>query len=116
MLSAPDPTRNACDDGGLEAKEWAAKHGNICYFSASGLKMAALHILPNGPSSPQVADTRRRAAELRNGIEVREEELRLVTAQRVYKMRCECGRSWFEIELPKFVQCPACAKLGVVSQ
>src|SRR2546430_9126243 len=28
--------------------------------------------------------------------------------QRVYKMRCECGRSWFELELPKFVTCPAC--------
>ncbi len=77
--------------------------------------MAALQILPNGPSIPPVADTRRRGGEMRNGIEVREEELRLVTAQHVYKMRCECGRSWFELELPKLVQCPACAKLGVVS-
>jgi hypothetical protein len=76
--------------------------------------MVALQILPNDPSSPPVADTRRKAGEMRNGIEVREEALCMVTAQRVYKMRCECGRSWFEIELPKLVQCPACAKLGAV--
>lgn len=50
-----------------------------------------------------------------SGIEVREESLGTVTAQHVYKLRCECGRSWFELELPKFVKCPACHKLGLVS-
>ena len=50
-----------------------------------------------------------------SGIEVHEEKWGTVTAQRVYKMRCECGRSWFELELPKFVSCPACHKLGLVS-
>jgi hypothetical protein len=49
------------------------------------------------------------------GIEVREEELGTVTAQRMYKLRCECGRSWFDLDLPRLVQCPACAKLGLVS-
>ena len=33
------------------------------------------------------------------GILVEEEELGSATAQRMYKMRCECGRSWFELEL-----------------
>jgi hypothetical protein len=51
-----------------------------------------------------------------SGIEVHEEKWGTVTAQHVYKMRCECGRSWFELELPKFVKCPACQKLGFVSQ
>jgi len=37
--------------------------------------------------------TRRREG---TGIEVHEEELGTVTAQRLFKMRCECGRSWFE--------------------
>ena len=46
-------------------------------------------------------------------IEVHEQELGKVTAQLVYKMRCECGRSWFELELLKFVECPACHKLGL---
>jgi hypothetical protein len=50
-----------------------------------------------------------------SGIEVHEEKWGTVTAQHVYKMRCECGRSWFELELPKFVKCPACHKLGLVS-
>jgi len=31
------------------------------------------------------------------------------------QMRCECGRSWFELELLKFVECPACHKLSLVS-
>jgi hypothetical protein len=50
-----------------------------------------------------------------SGIEVHEEEWSTVTVQRLYKMRCECGRSWFELELLKFVKCPACHKLGLVS-
>ena len=50
-----------------------------------------------------------------SGIEVHEEKWSTVTAQHLYKMRCECGRSWFELELPKFVKCPACHKLGLVT-
>jgi hypothetical protein len=49
------------------------------------------------------------------GIEVHEEELSAIKAQTLYKMRCECGRSWFELELPRLVKCPACDKLGLVS-
>jgi hypothetical protein len=50
-----------------------------------------------------------------NGITVSEEELGSVKAQRLYKMRCECGRSWFELELPTLIECPACKKLCLVS-
>jgi hypothetical protein len=50
-----------------------------------------------------------------NGIEVHEEKWGTVTVQHVYKMRCECGRSWFELELPRFVRCPACHQLDFVS-
>jgi hypothetical protein len=50
-----------------------------------------------------------------SGIEVHEEELCAVKAQTLYKMRCECGRSWFELELPRLVKCPACEKTGLVS-
>jgi hypothetical protein len=52
---------------------------------------------------------------LDGGIVVSEEELGTVKAQRLYKMRCECGRSWFELELPTLVECPACKTLGLVS-
>jgi hypothetical protein len=51
-----------------------------------------------------------------SGILVREEPLRAVSAQRMYKMRCECGRSWFELECLKVVHCPACHKPGLVSE
>jgi hypothetical protein len=50
-----------------------------------------------------------------SGIEVHEEKWGTVTVQHVYEMRCECGRSWFELELPRFVKCPACHKLDYVS-
>jgi hypothetical protein len=50
-----------------------------------------------------------------SAIEVHEEEWGTVTVQQLYKVRCECGRSWFELELPRVVKCPACHKLGLVS-
>jgi hypothetical protein len=48
------------------------------------------------------------------GIEVHEEKLGKVAVQCLYKMRCECGRSWIALVLPQFVKCPACHKLGLV--
>ena len=50
-----------------------------------------------------------------SGIEVQEEELGQITAQRMYRMRCDCGRPWFELELKRLVQCPACHRLNLVS-
>ena len=50
------------------------------------------------------------------GMEVHEEEWGTVTMQHVYKMRCQCGRSWFELEPPKLVKCPACSKFSFVSR
>jgi len=49
------------------------------------------------------------------GIEVQEEELGQITAQQMYRMRCDCGRPWFELELKRLVQCPACRRLNLVS-
>jgi hypothetical protein len=48
------------------------------------------------------------------GILVQEGELGLATAQRFYRMRCECGRSWIELELKRLVKCPACSRLNQV--
>jgi hypothetical protein len=44
----------------------------------------------------------------------RKGELGSATAQRFYRMRCECGRSWIELELKKLVKCPACSRLNQV--
>jgi hypothetical protein len=66
------------------------------------VRRAELNVAPSEPATV-------------SGIEVHEEKWGVVTAQHVYKMRCECGRSWFELEFPKFVKCPACHKLGLVS-
>lgn len=70
---------------------------------------------PSTPTPPRIRQAAQPVSSLESGIVVSEEELGSVKAQRLYKMRCECGRSWFELELPKFVECPACKKLGLVS-
>ncbi len=49
------------------------------------------------------------------GIEVEEEELGQIKAQLMYRMRCDCGRPWFELELKRLIQCPACRRLSLVS-
>ena len=80
---------------------------------------AALTVVPGRADTGSTANLRGPAStsvgSLDSGILVREEEMSTVKAQRLYKMRCECGRSWFELELPRFVECPACKKLGLVS-
>lgn len=75
---------------------------------------------PPAPQSKSLAHALESAFQQRadprdDGIEVHEDELGSVIAQRLYKMRCECGRSWFALELPKIVQCPACLRLKLVS-
>jgi hypothetical protein len=64
--------------------------------------------------TPQVRDFRRQESN-DSGIQVREERMVTVSAQRMYKLRCECGRSWFELVCPKVVHCPACHAVGLVS-
>jgi len=49
-----------------------------------------------------------------DGIVVQEDELSSASAQRLYRMRCQCGRSWFELELKVLVTCPACTRLNRV--
>ncbi len=49
-----------------------------------------------------------------DGILVQEDELSSATAQPMYRMRCDCGRSWFELELKTLVSCPACLRLNRV--
>jgi rubrerythrin len=57
---------------------------------------------------------RRPAARLPEGVEVTEQELGIVTAQLLYRLRCECGRPWFDIDPPQIVNCPSCGKMAVV--
>jgi hypothetical protein len=65
------------------------------------------------PTSPSPAPPP--ALEEGAGMTVEEEVLRVVSAQLLYQLRCECGRSWFALELPTFVKCPACRKVGMVA-
>lgn len=93
------------------------KNGTQRGSHRSAPQAAALTVVPGTADTGNTASLRVGSAtvgSLDSGILVREEELISVKAQRLYKMRCECGRSWFELELPRFVECPACKKLGLV--
>jgi hypothetical protein len=81
----------------------------------SDLKAVPPASRPQSSSGALASTSRRRLVHRGYGIQVHEDELGLVSAQRLYRMRCECGRAWFELELPKLVQCPACLRLNVVT-
>jgi hypothetical protein len=97
-------------------KERSARFGDVCQAGArSGIRVAAPASQSKSPSHALESASQQQADQRDDGIEVYEDELGSVMAQRLYKMRCECGRSWFELELPKLVQCPACLRLNLVS-
>ena len=52
--------------------------------------------------------------QIRPGVLVEENELSSATAQQMFRIRCECGRSWFELELKQIVKCPGCSRLSRV--
>ena len=63
---------------------------------------------------PTVPPSQSPTGEGESGMTVEEQELGLISAQGLFQMRCECGRSWFELALPNLAKCPACHKVGVV--
>ena len=78
--------------------------------------IAAPVVLPK-PAPPPPARRRvdgGRRAELATGIEVGEAELGVADTQTLYRLTCECGRHWFELQQHRLVQCPACAKVCLV--
>ena len=85
-----------------------------------GSPRASLRVVPARAEVKSTPHTARsagshRAPQKGDGIDVQEEELGQITAQRMYRMRCECGRPWFELELPRLVKCPKCHRLNLVS-
>lgn len=85
-----------------------------------GSPRGSLRVVParseakSAPHTPRTAGPNR-VPQKAEGIEVQEQELGQITAQRMYRMRCECGRPWFELELPRLVKCPKCHRLNLVS-
>ena len=97
-------------------KERAARLTSV----QDGTSRGNLRVVPTraeAKTAPQLprAPGPQRAGQKGEGIEVQEQELGQITAQRMYRMRCECGRPWFELELPRLVKCPKCHRLNLVS-
>ena len=77
------------------------------------IKAQALHQRRRAPAPAETAK-RQALAKMPEGVEVGEQELGLVEAQLMYRLHCECGRAWFDLDLPQFVTCPSCGKLSLV--
>lgn len=45
------------------------------------------------------------------GFEVVEQRVGLAAGQWVLRVRCQCGRSWFEVEAVHWATCPRCSQL-----
>jgi hypothetical protein len=90
---------------------------NYCRSSSqAALKVVVPQVPAKNLSLATLPFAHRQRETHNGGIQVREEPLRTVSAQRMYKMRCECGRSWFELVCLRVVHCPACHKPGLVSE
>lgn len=60
---------------------------------------------------PAVSAPAPRIRRMPEGIEVVEERVALAVGQWVLRVRCQCGRSWFEVEEVHWATCPRCSQL-----
>jgi len=73
-----------------------------------------LRILDGEPSLLTDLDATAQTPKVRRmpeGIEVRERQVGLAAGQWVLRVRCQCGRSWFEVEEVHWATCPRCSLL-----
>jgi hypothetical protein len=73
-----------------------------------------LRILEGDPhllAESEVTEATPRVKRMPEGIEVRERQVGLAAGQWVLRVRCQCGRSWFEVEEVHWATCPRCSLL-----
>jgi hypothetical protein len=55
-----------------------------------------------------------RIEQLLRGIVVEETEMGRATGQWVVRIRCGCGRRWFDVQMVKTARCPRCEMMAIV--
>jgi hypothetical protein len=63
------------------------------------------------PGDPGATANLPRLRRMPDGIEVVERRMGAAVGQWVLRVRCQCGRSWFEIEAVQWATCPRCGLL-----
>lgn len=64
-------------------------------------------VLPSVDEDGRTPNVRR----MPEGMEVVEQRVGVAEAQWVLRVRCQCGRSWFEVEQVHWATCPRCSLL-----
>jgi len=84
-------------------------------FSSDAIDGAELlRILEGDPhllTDLEVAANAPKVKRMPEGIEVLERKVGLAAGQWVLRVRCQCGRSWFEVEEVHWATCPRCSLL-----
>jgi len=65
------------------------------------------HLLTDSDATARTPKVKR----MPEGIEVLERQVGLAAGQWVLRVRCQCGRSWFEVEEVHWATCPRCSLL-----
>ena len=65
------------------------------------------HLLMDPDATAQPPNVRR----MPEGFEVLERQVGLAAGQWVLRVRCQCGRCWFEVEEVHWATCPRCSLL-----
>ena len=65
------------------------------------------HLLPD----PGVVARTPKVRRMPEGIEVVEQRVGFAVGQWVLRVRCQCGRCWFEVEAVHWATCPRCSQL-----
>ena len=66
---------------------------------------------PHRLTDPGVTARTPKVKRMPEGIEVLERQVGLAAGQWVLRVRCQCGRSWFEVEEVHWATCPRCSLL-----
>jgi hypothetical protein len=68
------------------------------------------HDVPDDPQSPYRARVNMAVDMGPDGVEVSEREIVRGEMQKVYSIRCPCGRRWFDATPERLQVCPKCGK------
>ena len=97
----------------MRLKDWLNDVGEKFYAVSDRLKpteYVEYRDVPEDPEGPYRARVSVTVDNGSDGVEVSEREVVRGEMQRVYSIRCPCGRRWFDTAPERLQVCPKCGK------